>query len=293
MQLAFRSCLYGGPERGADNPGAEQLRKAEDGAKRRGHLVSGRELPARPWAARLRDMAGGGTAGEFAGAVAGNRAGMGRGLVPVHGHRAPRGHRAPQRAHRPGGQSRQAHRPGGQSRQAHRPGRQTRQLDRGGRAAGRRCGLRDRRAVSRVPVRGEPGRRCRRSRPARDLPGHLAGRRAAGPVRGSQAAGGRAARAGHHHRHVRLLPRRPRHDFRRLQPAGSRAGLGADWLAAVRRGRRAGCLATRAGRAPHAGNLPATGARPGRWRSPGCWRPARPWRSPRPGTATRCGRPRI
>ena len=39
-----------------------------------------------------------GAAGVSAGAVAGDPAGMGRGVVPVHRHRAPRGHRAPQQA---------------------------------------------------------------------------------------------------------------------------------------------------------------------------------------------------
>src|SRR5262249_20080751 len=52
------------------------------GAGRRGHLVPGRELPARPWAAWLRDLARGGAAGGSAGAGAGKPAGGGPRLGP-------------------------------------------------------------------------------------------------------------------------------------------------------------------------------------------------------------------
>src|SRR5262249_7600742 len=74
------------------------------GAGRRGARVPERELPARPWAAWLRDLARGGAAGVSAGAVAGNPAGVGRGVVPVRRYRAPSRHRAPQQAGCPGGQ---------------------------------------------------------------------------------------------------------------------------------------------------------------------------------------------
>jgi len=217
MQLAFRSPFYGEPSNGPTVLPVSGCEGVEYGARRRGHLVSGRELPARPLVAWLRDLARGGAARVSAGAVAGNPAGVGRGLVPVHGHRALRGHHAPQQA-RPEG--------------ARRDG-PPRPLGRRGRAARRRCGLRDRRAVPGLPVRGEPGQRSGQSRPARDLPGHLAGQRGDDHVRGNLAAAGCAAGTGHQHRHVRLLSRRPRCGDLRRQPPEPWPGVRADQLAAV------------------------------------------------------------
>jgi len=212
---------------GTDHPDAEQRRRAECGAGQRGHLVPGRELPTRPLAAGLRDLGCGRATGASAGGVARDAAGVGRGVVPVHRHRAPRGHRAPQQAPHPTGQPEH--------------------FDRRGRTARCGCGLRDHRAVPPLSVRGQPGQRPRQPRPARDLPGHLAGQRAADRGRGNLAASGCAARTGHQHRHGRLLPRRSRHGgLRRRRLLWRRPGLRADRLAAVHRRRCAGCLAARA-----------------------------------------------
>ena len=105
---------------------------------------------------------------------------------------------------------------------------------------------------------GKPRPGASRTGAARDLPGGVGGQRGAHRVRRDPAADGRPPRAGHEHRHVRLLLLRPRHGARRRRPpAGRWAGAGARGLAGLHGRLRAGVPPPVGRWAPQAGGPPA------------------------------------